>query len=847
MISALARTRDSTASRFRSARRVLRAAVMLPAYVVLLGAWCMDDADRRGIMAMAESGRLEEAERAARAGGPALATTLGDVLTLRGRLDAADSAFRSAVAATAPLHRVAAIGLAELHARRGDMQDALGSAEALAADYERGGSEWTAEERVAAGRAYVLLGQRDARTARQALSAFDAAWAADPTLYEARVRAGELLLDKYNAPDAKSSFADVLNAEKSHARALLGMASVQDFEGNGGAMATLRQSLEANPALTAAHIMLARLHLEAEAYDSAMVATDRALQVDSSAMEAWAARAAVAWISGDSATFTASRRAAEALHPRPADFYATMAASAVRHRRYEDGVRWAQRAVELDPSSVRALGVLGTNQLRTGAMDEGRATLERAFQLDPFNLWHKNTLDLLDAMKKFTVVERGRFQLVVSPEDAALMELYLLPMLEEAYDSLQTRYAWRPNRPVRFEIFREHADFSVRSVGLAGLGALGVSFGDVLAMDAPSAREPGTFNWGSTAWHELAHTFTLGSSDHRVPRWLSEGLSVLEERRARAGWGAHATVEFLAAYKADRLRPVSTLNDGFVRPRYPSEVQYSYYLASLVSEMIEQEFGAAKLPALMQAYRQGLESPEVFQRVLGVTGDSLDARFRAYMNTRFGTALANIEPGEGPGIVGGPFVDAMQEGLRHAEANRTREATQSFEKAQAMLPDVNTPGGPAWHLARLALARGDTATSLAQLARITRTSETALQANTLEADILAARGDDAGVVAAIDRIIWMAPYDAALHARLADAATRAGEHTIAVRERRAILAIGAPDPLEARYQLAQSLFRAGDVPAARREVLSMLESAPGFEKAQTLLLQLRAGTPPGAP
>ena len=38
-----------------------------------------------------------------------------------------------------------------------------------------------------------------------------------------------------------------------------------------------------------------------------------------------------------------------------------------------------------------------------------------------------------------------------------------------------------------------------------------------------------------------------GSSDNRVPRWFSEGLSVLEERRARPGWGAKASVEFLAA------------------------------------------------------------------------------------------------------------------------------------------------------------------------------------------------------------------------------------------------------------------------------------------------------------
>ncbi len=823
-----------------------RTALLIPTCALLLGAWCMDDPDRRGILAMADAGRLDDAEAAARAGGSAQLTTLGDVLALRGRLRAADSAYDAAVQATAPLHRVAEAGRAELAVRRGAIADGLQRAERLVGTYERSGREWTAEEHVAAGRAYVLLGRRDARLARQALAAFDAGWDADRTLHDARVRAGELLLDKYNAPDARSSFGDVLGVDEANARALLGMARVQEFEGEGAAMATVRRSLAANPALTAAHVMLARLHLEAEAYDSAAIAADRALAVDSSAIEAWALRSAVAWLTGDSATYTSTRRAAEAVHPRPAVFYATLAESAVRHRRYADGVRWAEQAVAMDSGSVRALGVLGTNQLRTGAMTEGRATLERAFALDPFNLWHKNTLDLLDQMNGFTSIERGRFRLVVSPEDAALVELYLLPLLEEAYDSLQTRYAWRPERPVRFEIFRRHADFSVRSVGLAGLGALGVSFGDVLAMDAPSAREPGSFNWGSTAWHELAHTFTLGASDHRVSRWLSEGLSVLEERRAREGWGAGPSVQFLAAYKADQLRPVSMLNDGFVRPRYPAEVQFSYYLASLVCEMLEQEFGAAVFPSLLQAYREGLESPAAFARVLRISGDSLDARFRAFMQQRFGTALAAVEPGSGPGDVGGPFVTAMREGIEHRDASRPREAERAFERARALLPDQHVPNGPAWYLARLALDRADTTAALAQLALITRSQETALEANLLEAALLEARGDDRGLMAALERVIWIAPYDAAVHVRLAEAATRVGAHAVAVRERRAVLAIGPADRLEARYQLARALARAGDTAGARREVLSMLETAPGFEKAQALLLELRASTPPGA-
>ena len=68
----------------------------------------------------------------------------------------------------------------------------------------------------------------------------------------------------------------------------------------------------------------------------------------------------------------------------------------------------------------------------------------------------------------------------------------------------------------------DHEDFAVRTMGMPGLGALGVTFGQVVAMDSPSARKPGDFNWGSTLWHEMSHVYILSATNGRVPRWFTE-------------------------------------------------------------------------------------------------------------------------------------------------------------------------------------------------------------------------------------------------------------------------------------------------------------------------------------
>ena len=501
-------------------------------------------------------------------------------------------------------------------------------------------------------------------------------------------------------------------------------------------------------------------------------------------------------------------------------------------------IRDSSEAVAFDSQSTRALGVLGTNQLRIGAIADGQRALDQAFKLDPFNLWHKNTLDLLDTMRGFRTIDRGRFQIVAPPEEAELLALYIVPLLESAYDSLALRYGYKPPTPVRLEFYRQHADFSVRTVGLAGLGALGVSFGSLLAMDTPSARERGAFNWGSTAWHELTHAFTLGASDHRVPRWLSEGMSVLEERRAGRGWGADASVPFVSAFGAGRLRPMSQLNDGFLRPRFPEETGFSYYQASLFCEMVEATRGAAALPAMLVAYRGGLDTPGVFKRVLGVTPAQLDAQFDAWMRKKFAIPLMSVSARDSTGR-SGAFVSTMQEGVALLERSQRDAARALFERARGMFPEYGGDDGPAWFLARMDRDAGNIPAALRNVSQVTMRNEIAWDANMMEAELRETSGDDAGAIAAIERLLWISPYDPALHMRLATLAGKRGDHVRTIRERRAVLASSPADPLDARFELARALSASGDNAGARRELLQVLEQAPSFEKAQALLLELR--------
>ncbi|MGH7720863.1 MAG: tetratricopeptide repeat protein [Gemmatimonadaceae bacterium] len=823
------------------------------------------EAQRGLVEALSEVGRYDDAETAARRyvsdGGPRsveLQHVFGEVLYARGKHAEAEQAWAKAVSGGASDSLTAQINLALLLLHRGDRAGAMRRFDRFIDIYNERGPRLTSRELTAVAIACQHLGRDDPQLFKDALNAFDAAIERDSADLEPRIALGELFLEKYNGADARSSFEEVLRINPRHPRALVGMARLLQFDGAPGADSLVRQSLATNPSFVPGRVMLAMLQPDLEDYRQAAAEAERALQVDPTSLEALSALAAARLLQGDRAAFDDVRRRVEERSPRHAELYTTLAEVSARNRLYKQASEFARQATQLDPKEWRAFGLLGMNQLRAGQFDEARRNLETAFAGDPYDVWTKNTLDLLDTFKDYRESRSRRFQFLVDGKESELLSLYLGELGEEAYDRLSERYGYRPPPPIRLEVYRTHADFSVRTVGLAGLGALGVSFGTVLAMDSPSARDVGDFNWGSVLWHEIAHTFTLGVTEHRVPRWLSEGISVYEERRARPGWGADATPAFLAAYAQGKLVPVSRLNDGFMRPAYPEQVIFSYYQASLVCELIERDFGAAALGKMLEGYRNRLATPQVFQRALGVDLTSFERRFDAYLKERFAGPVAALRLDKGeprPASSGdlarrarddqGDFFAQLAYGRELLSQGNPAEAVAYLERAKKLFPEYAGEESPYWHLAMIHKAAGNARAAASELVTLTSINENNYPANVELAALLHSLGDSAGAAAALERAIYISPYEVTVHARLAELSAGLGDRARAVRERRAVVALNPVDRADALYQLALAYHQAGDTGSARREVLRALELAPNFEKAQELLLSLQeaAGRP----
>jgi Tfp pilus assembly protein PilF len=182
----------------------------------------------------------------------------------------------------------------------------------------------------------------------------------------------------------------------------------------------------------------------------------------------------------------------------------------------------------------------------------------------------------------------------------------------------------------------------------------------------------------------------------------------------------------------------------------------------------------------------------------------------------------------------------MALGTALRKAGQSDEAMQAFERAAALVPLAGGPGSPHEQMAAMALEKKDRARAITELAALVGVDFNNVEAARQLADLLRQTGvDDLAKLGPVyQRIAAIDPFDPEAHAMLGRYALQRNEADAASREFRAVIALGPVDRAAAYTDLGESYFKSGKRAEAKKQILAALEIAPGYERAQDLLLKL---------
>jgi tetratricopeptide (TPR) repeat protein len=379
------------------------------------------------------------------------------------------------------------------------------------------------------------------------------------------------------------------------------------------------------------------------------------------------------------------------------------------------------------------------------------------------------------------------------------------------------------------------------------IGALGACFGRVVTLDSPRARAAGEFNWGETLWHELAHVITLQMSGNRVPRWLTEGISVYEERRARPEWGKESDVSFATALSEGKAIKLEVLNEAFSDPK---TISLAYYQASLVVDHLVQTYGEPALWKMLRAYGRGLETEEALKDAYGISVAQLQTSFDGYTDKNYGAIVRALKA---PELKEKPSLEDLKKlATEHPESYRVHMAladalntagdkagaVRTFERAAQLLPTANGRGNPHAYIARIAEEQKDTDRAIRAYQAVLQIDNADIESARKLAALLEAKGDAARTEDAYRRLVAADPFDSKGQTGLGRLALKRKDTALALRSFRSALASKPADAAAAHADLAEALLASGQLAEAKREVLEALEIAPSFEHAQDLLLKI---------
>jgi tetratricopeptide (TPR) repeat protein len=721
--------------------------------------------------------------------------------------------------------------------------------------------EQSGENMVAMGRALLLLGV-EPRLALE--NCFQRVYDIDPPVREAWLASGQLALDKHDFPLAADTFRAGLKKFPDDPDMEAGLAHAFATGNGEETLKAITAALAVNPSHIPSLLLLADHMIDAEKYDEAEKQLGRVLDVNPWNPEALAYRAVLAHLRNDLAGAKQFRaKALKNWTTNPQVDYLIGLKLAQKYL-FEEGAAAQRRALDFEPDYLPARRQLAEDLLRLGRDDEGWKLAQEARAQDEYDVTTYNLSTLHDQMAKFRTLTNTDFILRMSSLESQLYGDRVLNLLGRAKAALCRKYGVELKRPTVVEIFPDERDFAVRTFGMPGNpGYLGVCFGSVITANSPASQAPNPANWEDVLWHEFCHVVTLNATSNRMPRWLSEGISVYEERQADPTWGERMNLAYRDMILHGELTPLGELSGAFLQPKNSEVLQFAYYESSLVVEYIVQQFGLETLKKILLDLRDGQEINKAIAAHT-IALPELEKKFAAFVRER----AENLAPGAD--LDKPPAGDADTEKLvweklhpnnyyvrlRKArelmDDKRWAEAKPVLEALAASYQGERRAENPLWLEAVTERNLNDTNAELALLQKFAHQESDLVDLNLRLIELAGARKDWTEETKYAERLLQINPLLSAPYRALAEAGNSSGNEEQAIDAYRKLLLLDPPDPADTHFRLARLLHaRGGAESEAKRHVLEALEDAPRYGDAQRLLLEIEAASakenPPATP
>lgn len=717
----------------------------------------------------------------------------------------------------------------------------------------------TAMDYVSLGRAALVLGADPATVLEEfygVAKTFTAKGQNIPAgLLEAHLASGELALMKDDFGRAGKEFQEAYKLDPTHPEVLFGLAQAFMPSDRTAAGGYLEKVIEEAPLHVGALLMLAESAINYEQFDVAKEKLDQVESLNPRHPLAAAYRAVLVELEwNDHVAFELEREKALSVWAGNPEIDHLIGRVLSRKYRYLEGAKSQERALALDPGFLPAKLQLALDYLRLGRVEEAWPLAEEVADADEYNVLAYNLAILRQEIESFASIQSDDFIIRMPPEEAEIYGDRVLELLTEAKEVLSAKYGMEITERILIEFYPRQQDFAIRTFGsLGGEGLLGVCFGSVVTMNSPGSTTAGKSNWEATLWHEYCHVITLTATKNRMPRWLSEGISVYEELQRQPNWGQRMTPRYRRMIlEEDALTPISEMSQAFFNAGDGEQLMFAYYQSMLVVEYIVEKFGLDALRSILSDLGEGVlinaaiekhtEPMEQLERDFAFSAFSLAQSYgpgvdwstpeEEEVNPRLSLSLASY-------LKKNPTNFWALQTLtgRLLDEENWGAAADSAESLIQLLPDFTGMGNGYTMKARALREMGDAEGEMETLERLAGQSAEALTAYHRLLEVEFESGGWSEVIANAERAKAINPFNGRVHYCRGCAHAALAETGAAVSSFEKALLLDPANPSEIRFRLA-GLVKEGDGPAAKRYLLDALADSPRYQEAHSLLLDL---------